>query len=298
MLKLMTRKPSLKLAGLTAAAWLSVGAQSSLAADATKSADTSKSDQVPSDTIDVSGKAIVPDALYGSYRQPVWTTRRVFPTTRSYVIPAGNLTTELWIKAHKYRDGTPNDYLIQEEIEYGLPGRIQLDLYINQKNEVRDGKRLTDHEGEQYELRWAMADWGVLPLNPTWYFEYHARKNNPAKGEVRLLLSETLAPNLHASANLAYEQELWGVAKERELAVTAALGTTAFVSTLSIGAEVKSEWVDTSKNRGHFHPELVVGPSLQWRPTPATHIDLAPLFGVQKDAPQIETWLIVGHNLR
>ncbi len=271
--------------------WSYPGLSADSSAKATK-------DHIPSDTIDIAGSAINPDATYGTYNQPVWTTRRVFPTTRSYVIPAGNLTTELWIKAQRFRDGTPNTYLIQEEVEYGLPGRLQLDLYINQKNEVRGEKRLTDHEGEQYELRWAMADWGALPLNPTWYFEYHARKNKAANGEVRLLLAETLAPNLHASANLAFEQELWGKDKERELKVTAALGSTALVSNLSLGAEVKGEWVDTTSTRGHYHPELTVGPSLQWRPTPATHIDFAPLVGVQKDAPQIEAYLIVGHNWR
>lgn len=237
------------------------------------------------------------DAKVGAYNQPEWTTHRKFTTSRSYVIPQGKLGAEVWLKAHKYKDDTPDDYLLQQELEYGLSNRIQLDLYINQINKEQDGKRKWDTEGVQYEIRWAMANWGEILLNPTWYFEYHWVKNAPEKGEVRLLLADNITDNWHFSANLGYELELWGEERERELVATLALGTTSFSQTLSVGAEIKGEWVDTKDNRGHMHPETMIGPSFNWRPTRAVHVDLAPLFGVQDDAPRNEVWLIVGVEL-
>ena len=237
------------------------------------------------------------DAKVGSYNQPEWTTHRKFTTSRSYVIPQGTLGAEVWLKAHKYKDDTPNDYLLQQEIEYGLANRIQLDLYINQINKEQDGKRKWDTEGVQYEIRWAMANWGEMTLNPTWYFEYHWVKNAPEKGEVRLLLADNLSKDWHFSSNLGYELELWGEERERELVATFAIGTTSFSQTLSVGAEVKGEWVDTKDNRGHMQTETMIGPSFNWRPTRSVHVDFAPLFGLQDHAPRNEVWLIVGAEL-
>jgi hypothetical protein len=252
----------------------------------------------PADTIQVRPSAnYSADAKVGSYGQPEWTTHRHFSTSRSYVIPQGTLGAELWVKAHKYKDNTPNDYLVQQEIEYGLSNRLQLDLYVNEVNEVRDGKRMWDMEGIQYEIRWAMADWGKIPMNPTWYFEYHPVKNAPEKAEVRLLLSDDIATAWHYSANLGYEIQLWGEERERELILTLALGTTALAQNFSVGAEIKGEWTDTKNTRGHMHPETMIGPSFNWRPTRSVHVDFAPLFGLQDDAPQSELWLIVGTEL-
>ncbi|MEY4630629.1 MAG: hypothetical protein RIQ81_749 [Pseudomonadota bacterium] len=253
----------------------------------------------PSDTIEVRRESgYSADAKVGSYGQPEWTAHRHFATSRTYVIPEGTLAFESWAKIHRYKDGTFNDTLLRQEIEYGLTNRLQLDLYVNQINEVRDGKRVWDTEGVQYEVRWAMADWGQLPANPTWYLEYHWVKNAPEKAEVRLLLADNLAPAWHYSINAGYEIELWGEERERELIATAAVGTTSLFPTLSIGAEIKREWVDTKDNRGHMQGETMIGPSFNWRPVRWAHLDVAPLFGLEEDAPRNEVWLIAGAELK
>lgn len=251
-----------------------------------------------SDTIDVHAKGVAPDEAVGDYKQPQWSAHRPFTTSRAYVIPKGTLEGEVWLKSQSFKDGSPNKHLLQEEVEVGLAHHIQLDLYFNQVNVMKeDGTRMWDYEGTQYELRWALGDWGQIPLNPTLYFEYHPRKNAPEKGEFRLLLADTLAPQWHFSTNLGFEQELWGDELERELVATVAIGTTMFHPSLSVGLEVKNEWVDVKDNRGHYHVETVAGPSFQWRPCEGTHVDFAPLMGVQNDAPRFEAYLIVGTDL-
>src|SRR5215204_3284213 len=43
--------------------------------------------------------------LIGSYGQPRWSARRLFPTTRTYVIPEGQLEFEHWTRVKTPRDG-------------------------------------------------------------------------------------------------------------------------------------------------------------------------------------------------
>ena len=251
--------------------------------------------ELSTETIEVNN--VQPDRLVGSYKQPEWSAHRLFVGSRTYVIPKNTIEAEFWVKAHTYKDGSPNDYLVQQEIEWGFADHLQFDFYVNEVNAIVDGERKTEFEGTQWELRWALDDWGVIPWNPTFYFEYHPRKDKPEKAEVRLLLAESIAPQWMASANIGFESELWGEDEEHEIVATLAVGTTALSRAVSLGAEVKNEWVDVAANRGHYQVETMVGPSVQWRPSAGVHIDLAPLFGVQKDAPRTETWLIVGSDL-
>jgi hypothetical protein len=248
-----------------------------------------------SDTIVVkTGDKSDPDARVGSYNQPVWTTRRPFTTTRAYVIPAGTIETEFWVRHRTFKEMDETETLYQEEIEVGLPGRIQLDFYLNQQKKP---EKKVDHEGYQLELRYAFADWGVLPLNPTIYLEYHPRKDKPEKAEARLLLSDDMAHGWHYAVNVGYEVELWGEEKEREMLATAAFHTNALSRSVSLGAEVRRDWVDVEENRGHFGTQTLVGPSVQWRPTTAIHFDFTPLFGLEDEGIENQYFAILGIEL-
>lgn len=266
--------------------------------------------QPVSDTIDVRPKAkaeVSPDTLEGSYKQPQWSAHRLFTNSRVYVIEEHQVEVEAWAKIQTFTDTNQNYVRYQQEIEVGLGHHLQLDVYVNEHNFYNPdkGKRMYDMEGQQYELRWALADWGALPMNPTLYFEYHPIKNNPERFEFRLLLSDNIAANWHYAANLGYEVDLWGSKDEgrpeREIPLDFAIGTTTFNPHLSVGAEVKVEWRDDANTRGHFVQEVDVGPALQWRPTHDFHLNVSPLWGV-KDvdkniSPVMETWIIAGLEL-
>jgi hypothetical protein len=42
---------------------------------------------------------------------------------------------------------------------------------------------------------------------------------------------------------------------------------------------------------------FLIGPSFQWRPCGAMHVDFVPLFGASRDAPRSQIYVVVGFNL-
>jgi hypothetical protein len=148
------------------------------------------------------------DSLIGENRQPEWTAHRRFPTTRVYVLPPWQVEFEQWWKGKFSREGKP-EHLFPSEIEIGLPYRFPLDLYENVENASGSATR---HAGNQVEARWAFAEWGRIPLNPTLYVEWKFNNSAADAYEVKLLLGEQLAPRWQWGFNLFSEQET-GVAR-------------------------------------------------------------------------------------
>jgi hypothetical protein len=62
------------------------------------------------------------------------------------------------------------------------------------------------------ELRYALANWGKIPLNPTLYGEWSFNDNAPDVWELKLLLGQTFAHRWNWAANLTYEHENGGAA--------------------------------------------------------------------------------------
>src|SRR5206468_4043979 len=80
--------------------------------------------------LEVFGKApLREDDRIGTYAQPRWTADRLFSETRVYVIPKGKVEFEYWFRPTTDRDGS-TDTQTMYEVEFGLPGRIQLDFYV------------------------------------------------------------------------------------------------------------------------------------------------------------------------
>ena len=141
------------------------------------------------DTIVQETVPLVEAVPVGPFQQPEWTTARRFPTTRIYLQQTPwDVGVEQWVKSQWPRGEAPN-YLFEEEIELGLPGRLQADLY---ENWICDKAGKVQHDSVSTEMRWAFADWGKLPGNPTVYAEWTFR--NPSLGadryEVKLLLGD------------------------------------------------------------------------------------------------------------
>lgn len=231
------------------------------------------------------------DAPTGAYGQPGWVQRRPFSTTRVHIQRnPGEVSVEQWVRTRE-SNGDWN-FLFQEEIEFGLPGRIQIDLYYDWTVEASKA----DHLDFAGEIRWAPADWGVIPLNPALYFEYKVVDSSRGGDviEPKLLLGEDFGNGWHWGLNAVYERELSGE-KAEEIAITQAISKTISES-LSLGIEMawKRETVDSARNDPA--QKFIIGPNLQWRPTKNMHVNLAALAGCTDESPDFEGWLVVGYD--
>jgi hypothetical protein len=231
------------------------------------------------------------EQLVGSNEQPEWTTQRRFATTRIYVLSPWQVEFEQWWKAKWPRDGKA-EHLLQSEIGVGLPYRFQLDFYENLVKPGGDGFR---HDGNQVELRWAFANWDVIPLNPTLYGEWKFNAHDPDAYELKLLLGEDFFSRWHWGFNVFFEQEVGG-GRGSELGFAQGLSYTVVDEIFSLGLEMKLERASGPNLDGKPSTEFLLGPSAQWRPSKRTHLDFVPLIGTTGDSPRVEAYLIFGFD--
>jgi hypothetical protein len=227
------------------------------------------------------------EAPLGPNQQPEWTARRRFSTTRVYVQPPWQFEAESGWDATFPRKGTPS-HLLTQEFELGLPYRFQVDYEY--------AERITDghwrYDSSSFEVRWALAEWGKIPLNPTIKAEWKINNAEADAYEASLAFGDEIAPGWHWGSDLFYEQQV-GDGREREFAATLAISRTVIDEKLGIGVEMKLT-DETDKDDRVSHLQFQVGPSLQWRPTPRTHLDIAPLLGATGPSPRVELFVFFG----
>ncbi|HXI83042.1 MAG TPA: hypothetical protein VNL17_03010 [Verrucomicrobiae bacterium] len=235
------------------------------------------------------------ETLIGPNQQPEWTTRRRFAITRIYVQPPWQAETEFGWDAVYPRGGSPQ-HVLQQEIELGLPYRFQVDYEIHGANfeEGTTGGGRWHYASSEFELRWALADWGKIPLNPTLKVEWKINGDGTDAAEANLLLGDELAPRWHWGSDLFYEQAVNGD-RRTEKAVSLAVSYSVIDEKLGIGMETKLDSENDVDDR-HAHLNLELGPSVQWRLTSRLHLDLESLFGVTGFAPHVETFVFMGYD--
>ncbi len=233
------------------------------------------------------------EAAVGPYDQPEWTTERRFPTTRVYLQQTPwNVGVEQWVRTFWNDGDAGTHHRFYEEFELGLPHRFQLDAY---EVWTIDKNSTTAQREWSLELRYALADWGKIPLNPTLYYEYAFAHNDANVGEAKLLLGDELANGWHWGANLSYEWS-YGGEQSKEYMETFSISKTIVDRKLSAGIE--GLYASESEKDSRHNPSncLEVGPSIQWRPTKNTHLDVVPLIGITDDAPAVESFLVFGYD--
>ena len=214
----------------------------------------------------------------GEYNQPLWSTIRMFPSTRVYVMnPPGTGMYEKWFDIRDRRNG-PAQVRMRDEFTFGLGKRLQVDLYSHTVYDGEAGNKTFAWRGFSWEVRYALADWGKIWGNPTLYFE-HKLLNGNMGIEPKLLLGDNLGTNGIWGLNLIYEGNLAPTreGQEREYAGTASYGYI-LNNDLTIGASTMY------RNNDGNSTELYLGPLLQYRFNGRTYLSVEVMPGLTQES--------------
>lgn len=232
--------------------------------------------------------------LVGVYQQPEWTEYRRFPTTRVYLQKEPmEVGVEQWVRS-KINEGERTTHRVQTEAEIGLPYRMQLDLYVN--SEIND-QGTYYYDNFATELRYAFADWGKIPLNPTVYGEYKIKDSGPDVGEAKILVGDQLPYGFNWGYNLAYEWDLGGTDRTQEIGHSAGISRAVIDRVLSLGVETRYTRETVAGERDNPEVAWNLGPSVQWRMTEYLSLDVAPLFALTDDAPDILSYVVLSYDV-
>jgi hypothetical protein len=208
------------------------------------------------------------------------------------------------------RKGQP-DHLFVQEYELGLPCRFQVAWEFYQES-------INGHRQIPFTLiegRYAFADWGKIPLNPTLLAEfkwgtgkdYSGKETDRGAGgdsgeesvtksisnsyEVRLLLGQEIGESVEFASNIFFEQKLSGD-REREVGFSTAWSYALRGEAFKVGLETKYSNESQPAKRHLARNIFQLGPAFTYKPSPHTRIDVAPLAGIGHDSPYLETFLI------
>src|SRR5213595_1400930 len=264
---------------------------------------------------------ITGEEVPSAYGAPPGLSRSRFSNvTQAYVLPPWSFFFGELFEGQGFRHGPP-DYLFTQEIEMGLPYRFN----VAAETEL---ERFNGGGGVQtvsLEARWALADWNKIPLNPTIFAEYkfgvgtirHEEVPPPPGGgeeeesgppkvpdayEVRLLLAQDFFERVEWAMNWFFEKENTGD-RGREWGFSQAAMTPILLPNerLKVGIEMLYKNVTTKDTRGDALNSFVIGPTVAWKPTAQTRLDVSPLFGCTHDSPVADvfvafSWLFGGEH--
>jgi hypothetical protein len=247
----------------------------------------------------------VPSA-YGA--PPGMSRARFSSLVSAYVLPPGSVYAGLIYQGDALRFNRP-DHRFTQEVEVGLPYRFGLAL----ENTVETFRGTTQERTFSIEGRYALADWNKIPLNPTIFAEYKfgtgsilhdegppekqpkgealqfLNENNPLPDsyEVRLLLSQDFFEKVEWAFNGFFEQEIGGDrGREYGFSQSAVVPILLPHERLKAGVEMQLTTFTDKGIRGSPSYRFVIGPTIAWKPTRNTRLDISPLFGATDDAPR------------
>jgi len=265
---------------------------------------------------------VTAEEVPSAYGAPPGLSRSRFSnTTQAYVLPPWSFFFGELFEGQGFRHGPP-DYLFTQEIEMGLPYRFNVAAEAQfERFNGGGGARSVS-----LEARWALADWNKIPLNPTLFAEYkfgvgtirHEEVPPPPGGggeeeesgppkvpdayEVRLLLAQEFFERVEWAMNWFFEKENTGD-RGREWGFSQAAMTPVLLPNerLKVGIEMLYKNVTTKDTRGDAVNSFVIGPSVAWKPTAQSRLDISPLFGCTHDSPVADvfvafSWLFGGER--
>jgi hypothetical protein len=256
----------------------------------------------------------VPSA-YGA--PPGFSRNRFSNLVNSYVLPPGAVFAGLIYQGDALRFNRP-DHSLTQEIELGLPCRFGVAV----ENTIENFRGRTQERTFSIEGRYALADWNKIPLNPTIFVEYKfgighilhdegppaemapgkaeafLAENRPLPDafEVRLLLAQDFGEHVEWALNGFFEQEVGGD-RGREAGFAQSLMFPIILPNerLKVGAEMQfTSFTDAGIRQNGETPSyrVVIGPTIAWKPSKNTRLDISPLFGVTHDAPRASVFVV------
>ena len=251
-------------------------------------------------------------SAYGA--PPDFSRTRFSNLTNAYVLPPGGVYVGMIYQGDALRFNQP-DHMFTQEIEVGLPYRFGIAM----ENSIEHFRGRTQERTFSIEGRYAFADWNVIPLNPTVFAEYkfgvghilhdegppeemppgeaeeflNENKPLPDAFEVRLLLAQDFNEHVEWAANIFFEQEIGGD-RGREFGFAQSFMFPIFLpkERLKVGAEMQfTDFTDVGI-RDHPSYRVVVGPTIAWKPSRNTRLDISPLFGVTDDSPKASVFVV------
>jgi hypothetical protein len=299
--KHFSRRPAWRLSPLVACACLLF-----LAANHSVCAQSAVSEQ----EVVVTGEE-VPSA-YGA--PPGFSRSRFSNTTQAYVLPPWAFFFGEIFEGQGFRHGPP-DYRFTQEIEMGLPYRFGVAAETQFERFNGGGGA----ETVSLEARWALADWNKIPLNPTLFAEYkfgvgtirHEEAPPPPPGaggeeeeeggppkipdayEFRLLLAQDFGERVEWAMNWFFEKENTGD-RGREWGFSQSAMTPILLPNerLKVGVEMEYKNFTVKDTRGDPLHTFIIGPTIAWKPTPQTRLDVSPLFGCTDDSPVADVFVV------
>ena len=229
--------------------------------------------------------------LVGENQQPAWTLVRKFPSTRTYImVPKGTVMYEKWFDMRTPRNGDPTEVRMRDEFAFGLAKRLELDLYMHTVYKYQGEQSSFGFRGFSWEVRYALADWGKIPGNPTLYFEHKLLNDKRMGIEPKLLLGDRIGKRGIWGVNLIYEGYLskYREFQEREYSYTASYGQV-INDDLTIGVSNMFRHNDVDGTN-----EWYLGPALQYRFSGNAYINFELLPGLNDDAKKFRNTIIFG----
>lgn len=217
--------------------------------------------------------------IVGTYAQPEWSARRPFPGVSVYVPPAEQFEFETGFEDVTVSSGAHHREWTQE-FEAGLGHRWQAAVENSYANFREDDRSTRGWRNDSVKLstRYALADWGKLPLNPAlgvgWRFS--AGGNDSVLGQ--LVLGAELTPRWHWAADLQDEHRT-GSPRLHAWAVATALTFSVTNETLNIGLQGQCKNSTEGAEATLARNEL--GPCIQYRPIDQLHFDCVALLGTE-----------------
>jgi hypothetical protein len=257
----------------------------------------------------------VPSA-YGA--PPDFSRNRFSNLVNSYVLPPGSVYAGLIYQGDALHFNQP-DHRFTQEVELGLPCRFGVAV----ENTVEWFRGRNQERTFSIEGRYAFADWNKIPLNPTIFVEYkfgighilhdegppeamppgeaeeflNENKPLPDAFEVRLLLAQDFNEHVEWAANIFFEQEVGGD-RGREFGFAQSFMFPIILpkERLKVGAEMQyTAFTDVGLRDdpgAHSSYRVVIGPTIAWKPSKSTRLDVSPLFGVTRDAPAASVFVV------
>jgi hypothetical protein len=267
---------------------------------------------------DASQPVIVQGEEVGSsYGAPPGFSRSRFSNlTNAYVLPPGAFFFGEIYEGDAFRHGPPQ-HIFTQELEVGLPYRFGIAAETSLERFNGGGGAAS----VSIEARYALADWNKIPLNPTLFTEFKfgtgpirkdellgmhdfgggggeeeeegGKPQRPDAVEVRLLLAQDFGERVEWAMNWFLEQEV-ALDRGREWGFAQSATTPILLPNerLKVGVEMQYRNFTTKDTRDEAENSFIIGPTIAWKPTSSTRIDVSPLFGCTDVSPRAQVFAV------